>query len=160
MGAGRMLADPQAASARSVHHRGRLPKGDVAILQFLAAAELLEADLWKQYNELGGVQDSEVPGGSGNPAYTQALAVLDEDMGQYIHDNADDEQSHADFINAYLEAHGEDSINLDGFRTLPSSQATGAAHGRYQLLDAVPERLSEPGPRRHPSAGRARPSRR
>jgi hypothetical protein len=135
IGAGRLLADPPAASARSVHHpgrhhpgrhRGRLPKGDVAILQFLAAAELLEADLWKQYNELGGVQDSEVPGGSGNPAYTQALAVLDEDMGQYIHDNADDEQSHADFINAYLEAHGEDSINLDGFRTLPSSQATGA----------------------------------
>ena len=72
------------------------------------------------------MQDSEVPGGSGNPAYTQALVVLDEDMGQYIHDNADDEQSHADFINAYLEAHGEDSINLDGFRTLPSSQATGA----------------------------------
>ena len=60
----------------------------MAILQFLAAAELLETDLWKQYNELGGVQDSEVPGGSGNPAYTQALAVLDEDMGQYIHDNA------------------------------------------------------------------------
>lgn len=126
IGAGRLLADPPAASARSAHHRRHLPKGDVAILQFLAAAELLEADLWKQYNELGGVQDSEVPGGSGNPAYTQALAVLDEDMGQYIHDNADDEQSHADFINAYLEVHGEDSINLDGFRTLPSSQATGA----------------------------------
>jgi hypothetical protein len=127
IGAGRLLADPPAASARSAHHHGRrLPKGDVAILRFLAAAELLEADLWKQYNELGGVQDSEVSGGSGNPAYTQALAVLDEDMGQYIHDNADDEQSHADFINAYLEAHGEDSINLDGFRTLPSSQATGA----------------------------------
>src|SRR5262249_46397134 len=89
-------------------------------------AELLEADLWNQYNELGGVQDSEVPGGSGNRAYTRALAVLDEDMSQYIHDNADDEQSHADFINAYLEAHGGDSINLDGFRTLPSSQATGA----------------------------------
>jgi hypothetical protein len=135
IGAGRLLADPPAASARSVHHRGRLPKGDVAILQFLAAAELLEADLWKQYNELGGVQDSEVSGGSGNPAYTRALAVLDEDMSQYIHDNADDEQSHADFINAYLEAHGEDSINLDGFRTLPSSKATGAAQiGRLTNL--------------------------
>jgi hypothetical protein len=47
-------------------------------------------------------------------------------MDQYIHDNADDEQSHADFINAYLEAHGADPINLDSFRTLPSSQATGA----------------------------------
>jgi hypothetical protein len=52
--------------------------------------------------------------------------VVDEDMDQYIHDNADDEQSHADFINAYLEAHGADPINLDSFRTLPSSQATGA----------------------------------
>ena len=105
---------------------GGLTKGDVAILQFLAAAELLEADLWAQYNELGGIQDNEVPGGSGNPAYTAALAAVDEDMGQYIHDNADDEQSHANFINAYLQAHGADPINLDMFRTLPSSKATGA----------------------------------
>jgi hypothetical protein len=77
----------------------------VAILQFLAAAELLEADLWDQYNELAGIQDPEVPGGSGNPAYTKALSVLDEDMSQYIHDNADDEQSHATFINAYIWRH-------------------------------------------------------
>ena len=33
--------------------------------------------------ELGGIQDDEVPGGTGNPAYTEALAVLDEDMDQY-----------------------------------------------------------------------------
>src|SRR6266496_5541268 len=79
-----------------------LTKGDMAILRFLSAAEILETDFWQQYNELGGVQDSEVPGGSGNPAYIKALAVLDEDMDQYIHDNADDEQSHANFINAYL----------------------------------------------------------
>jgi hypothetical protein len=103
-----------------------LTDGDVAILQFLAAAELLEADLWEQYNELGGIQDGELPGGSGNAAYTRALSVLDEDMPQYIHDNADDEQSHADFINAYLAANGAQPINLDKFRTLPSSQATGA----------------------------------
>jgi hypothetical protein len=124
----RLLADLPAASAHGHHTKGHghLTKGDVAILQFLAAAELLEADLWEQYNELGGIQDSELPGGSGNPAYTQALAVLDEDMDQYIHDNADDEQSHANFINAFLEAHGADPINLDTFRTLPSSEATGA----------------------------------
>src|SRR4051794_8127689 len=121
IGAGRLLADPPPAFGD-----GPLPKGDVAILQFLAAAELLEADLWKQYNELGGIQDKEVPGGSGNRAYTRALAVLDEDMDQYIHDNTDDEQSHANFINAYLTAHGENPINLDAFRTLPSSPATGA----------------------------------
>jgi len=124
IGAGRLLADSPMASAHG--GGGQLTNGDVAILQFLAAAELIEADLWKQYNELGGIQDSEVSGGSGNPAYTAALAVLDEDMDQYIHDNADDEQSHADFINAYLEAHGADPINLDSFRTLRSSEATGA----------------------------------
>jgi hypothetical protein len=52
--------------------------------------------------------------------------VLDEDMDQYIHDNTDDEFSHAAFINAYLEAHGKDTVDLDQFRTLPSSKATGA----------------------------------
>src|SRR6266566_2046099 len=100
--------------------------GDVAILRFLAAAEILETDLWQQYNELAGIQDSEVPGGSGNPDYTEAVAVLDEDMDQYIHDNTDDEISHAAFINAYLQAHGAQTVNLDKFRTLPSSSATGA----------------------------------
>src|SRR3954463_8263677 len=126
MGAGaigvtRALAHPPRASAN-----GGLPSGDVAILQFLAAAELLEADLWGQYNELAGIQDREVPGGSGNRAYTKALSVLDDDMRQYIHDNADDEQSHASFINAYLKAHGADPINLDKFRTVRGSKATGA----------------------------------
>jgi hypothetical protein len=130
LGAGRLLIDTPAALAGE-----SLPEGDAAILRFLAAAELLEADLWKQYNELGGVQDREVPGGSGNRAYTKALAVLDEDMPQYIHDNTDDEQSHADFINAYLQSRGEQPINLDGFRTLPSSKASGAAQvGRLTNL--------------------------
>jgi hypothetical protein len=83
-------------------------------------------DLWQQYNELAGIQDSEVPGGSGNPDYTAAISVLDGDMNQYIHDNTDDEISHAAFLNAYLEAHGEQPVDLDRFRTLPSSRATGA----------------------------------
>src|SRR5579875_2395395 len=80
----------------------RLTRGDVAILRFLAAAEIIESDLWQQYNELGGIQDSEVPGGSGSQPYIQALQVLDGDMPQYIHDNTDDEMSHFTFINAYL----------------------------------------------------------
>ena len=105
---------------------GGITKGDAAILRFLAAAEILETDLWQQYNELAGIQDSEVPGGSGNPAYTEAVAVLDEDMNQYIHDNTDDEFSHFTFLNAYLRAHGVRQVNLDKFRTLPSSKATGA----------------------------------
>src|ERR1043166_1281453 len=73
---------------------GRLAKGDAAILRFLAAAEILETDFWVQYNELGGIQDSEVPGGSGSDKYTKALEVLDEDMPQYIHDNTEDEMTH------------------------------------------------------------------
>ena len=121
LGAGRLLADPSGAFAS-----GGLTKGDAAILRFLAAAEIIETDLWQQYNELAGIQDTEVPGGSGNPAYTEAVAVLDEDMDQYIHDNTDDEISHFTFINAYLKAHGVQTVNLDRFRTLPSSKATGA----------------------------------
>ena len=97
----------------------RLPIGDVAIIKFLAAAELVESDFWQQYNELGGVN-------GGNAAYKLALQNLDSDMPQYISDNTDDEMSHAAFLNAYLMSKGETPVNLDAFRTLPSSQATGA----------------------------------
>src|SRR5260221_1218788 len=104
---------------------GGLTPGDAAILRFLSALEILETDLWQQYNELGGIQDSEVPGGSGSAAYTAALKVLDGDMDQYIHDNTEDEFTHFTFINAYLVSKGADPVNLDTFRTLPSSKATG-----------------------------------
>lgn len=105
---------------------GGLTPGDAAILRFLAAAEILETDAWQQYNELGGIQDSEVPGGHGNASYTAALQVLDEDMDQYIHDNTEDELTHFTFLNAYLAAKGAETVNLDRFRTLSSSKATGA----------------------------------
>jgi len=78
-----------------------LTHGDASVLRFLAAAELLESDLWTQYNELGGVS-------GGNAAYVAALQNLDGDMPQYITDNTDDELSHAAFLNAYLHAHGAD----------------------------------------------------
>jgi hypothetical protein len=87
---------------RSAEASGGLTPGDAALLRFPAALELLEADFWIQYNELGGVQDPEVPGGTGNPLYTAALAVLDSDMDQYIQDNTDDEITHHTFLNAYL----------------------------------------------------------
>src|SRR5713101_4571313 len=103
-----------------------LTQGDVAILRFLSALEILETDLWQQYNELGGIQDSEVPGGSGSAAYIKALKVLDGDMDQYIHDNTEDEFTHFTFINAYLASRGAAPVSLDAFRTLPSSKATGA----------------------------------
>jgi hypothetical protein len=125
MGAG-LLAKTLAAQVTDPNSRGGLTRGDADILRFLAAAEIIETDLWQQYNELGGIQDAEVPGGTGNPAYTAAIAVLDEDMDQYIHDNTDDEISHFTFLNAYLASKGAEPVNLDQFRTLPSSQATGA----------------------------------
>jgi len=129
LGAGGLLLEPSEALAKPRPKggpKGGLTKGDAAILRFLAAAELIETDLWQQYNELAGIQDREVPGGSGSPAYAEAISVLDEDMDQYIHDNTDDEISHAAFINAYLKAHGAEPVNLNKFRKLPSSQATGA----------------------------------
>lgn len=122
-----MIAYTDPAFAEEEDHDDRLNEGDVAILRFLAAAELIETDLWQQYNELGGVQDSELPASTGGSApYINALQKLDGDMPQYIHDNTEDEMSHADFLNAYLVSRGEDPINLDRFRTLPSSKATGA----------------------------------
>ena len=79
----------------------KLNKGDAALLRFAAAAEILESDFWVQYNELGGIQDKEVPGGSGNPIYTAKLQNLDSDFPQYVHDNTDDEITHFTFLNAY-----------------------------------------------------------
>src|SRR6516164_6217716 len=115
---------------------GRLTRGDAALLRFAAAAEILETDFWVQYNELGGVPNtSEVPGGSGNHAYTAAIQVLDGDMPQYIHDNTDDEFTHQNFLNAYLVSKGADPISLEAFRTLPGSTATGAAPGKLRLTN-------------------------
>ena len=88
--------------AAHCENHGRLTKGDAAILRFAATAEILESDFWIQYNEPGGIQDSQVPGRSGNPAYTAALQVLDSDFPQYIHDNTDDEITHFTFLNAWL----------------------------------------------------------
>jgi len=114
-----MARDSKDDGDNNNNNHNKLPKGDVAILKFLAAAELVESDFWRQYNELGGVD-------GGNAAYKSALENLDEDLPQYISDNTDDEMSHAAFLNAYLKSKGEDPVNLDAFRTLPSSRATGA----------------------------------
>jgi hypothetical protein len=131
LSAGSLLATVAEASSTS----SVITIGDVAILRFLAAAEILETDLWQQYNELGGIQDSEVPGGTGNRRYTNAIKKLDGDMDQYIHDNTEDELTHEVFINAYLVSHGAEPVNLDQFRNLPSSQANGAQNiGRLTNL--------------------------
>jgi hypothetical protein len=112
-------------STRTAEASGGLTPGDAALLRFAAAAEILEADFWIQYNELGGIQDDEVPGGSGNPDYTEALEVIEDEMGDYIHDNTDDEITHHQFLNAYLVSKGAAPVNLDPFRTLMGSTATG-----------------------------------
>jgi hypothetical protein len=103
----------------------QINSGDIAVLKFFSAIEILETDLWQQYNELGGIQDKEVPGGSGSAAYTKALKVLDGDMDQYIHDNTEDEFTHFTFINSFLVSIGQQAVNLDKFRTLQGSTATG-----------------------------------
>lgn len=131
-----LLGSALLAEDDNEQHGGRLNRGDAAMLRFAAAAEILETDFWVQYNELGGVQDKEVPGGSGNPAYTAALAVLDSDMAQYIHDNTDDEFTHQNFLNAYLRSKGEQGVNLEQFRTLEGSKAAGSS-GKPRLTNLM-----------------------
>jgi len=132
-----ILGNVPSVLAQETH--GHLTRGDAAILRWLAAAEIIESDLWLQYQELAGTQDDEVstiasrqipgypasPTGGSSP-YTEALSQFDEDMAQYIHDNTEDELTHETFINAFLVSKGVDPVSLDQFRTLPSSKATGA----------------------------------
>src|SRR5580704_13188010 len=134
VGAG-LLANGTSARAQE---RGRLNPGDAAILRFLAAAELIEADLWTQYAELGGIGNNlpiEVAPNQTMNTYQMALSNLDSDGPQYITSNTLDEVSHAEFINAYLESKGAEPVNLDQFRTLQGSKATGAQNiGRLTNL--------------------------
>ena len=123
LGMGAALLAPGAAllcsasKALAANGRQRLNPGDVAILQLLAAAELIEADLWQQYKELGGVDSPE-------SGYRAGLEILDGDQPQYISDNTDDELSHAAFLNAYLRSKGERQVNLRQFANLPPSQVS------------------------------------
>ena len=137
------------SSTRTAKASGGLTPGDAAILRFLAAAEILESDLWEQYWELGGLpfgESVETPRGEtapvfngGNAAYTAALQVLDGDMPQYITDNTDDEFSHQAFIRAFLASHGASTADIDllagpTFRTLSGSTATGSS-GKLRLTN-------------------------
>jgi len=112
------------------HDRGRkADRGDIAILRFLAAAEIIETDLWVQYTELGGVANTS------NNTYQQAFEFLDGDGPQYITSNTLDEASHASFLNAYLESIGAEPVDLDRFRTLKGSTAMGSSgEGRLTNL--------------------------
>jgi hypothetical protein len=91
---------------------GSLTKGDAAILRFLAAAELLESDLWTEYAALAGLIPSqllpEVIQSPPRNSYQAAFLNFDGGAAQYISSNTLDEESHAVFLNAYLES--EDSL--------------------------------------------------
>ena len=120
--------------ARADERQGKLTKGDVAILRLLAAAEIIETDLWQQYNELGGIGAT----GSISQPYIDDLIVLDGDMPQYIADNTDDEMSHVAFLNAYLASKGEEMVNFDSFRNIPPSKVTGVPQtGRLTNLQQL-----------------------
>ena len=117
-------------SIRAAEAGSSLSPGDAALLRFPAALEILEADFWIQYNELGGIPDDEVPGGHGNEAYSDALEVIEDEMQDYIHDNTDDEITHHQFLNAYLVSRGAAPAVLNRFRTLMGSTATGVNRGK------------------------------
>jgi len=139
MGAG-LLSNSREAVAQDYGNGGRLGRGDASILRFLAAAELIESDLWTQYAELGGLTpgqkpEEDTPNFTPMNAYQGSLMNLDSDGPQYITSNTLDEVSHAEFINAYLESKGAEPVNLDQFRTLQGSKATGAQNiGRLTNL--------------------------
>lgn len=125
-----ILAQGSSLHGQDRDRGGRLDPGDVAILRFLAAAELIEADLWTQYAEFGGLtsgQPIEVDPNQSLNAYQTALSNLDSDGPQYITSNTLDEVSHATFLNAYLESKGAEPVDFDQFRTLPGSTASGSS---------------------------------
>jgi len=101
--------------------------GDVAMLKFLAAIELIETDLWQQYAELA----------LGNAAFQAGLLSLDGDMPTYVNQNTRDEFSHQNFLNKYLVSKGHKAVSLDPFRKLPSSQATGSNKSAKRLTNLM-----------------------
>src|SRR5882762_4079973 len=121
------LASETSSEADQGGGGGGLSRGDVAILRFLAAAEILETDLWQQYNELA----------LGNAAFQQGLFALDSDMPTYVNQNTRNEFSHQDFLNAYLVSKGARPVSLERFRTLPSSQATGSNKTAKRLTNLM-----------------------
>jgi hypothetical protein len=128
IGAGFLANDTSARAQDS--SAAPLNRGDTAILRLLAAVELIEADLWVQYAELGGLTSGkpiELDPNQKLNAYQTALSNLDSDGPQYITSNTLDEVSHANFLNKYLESKGADPVDFDRFRTLEGSAATGSS---------------------------------
>ncbi len=113
--------------ARANGNDSRLTRGDIAVLRFLAAAEIIETDVWQQYTEIA----------LGNPAFQAAITVLDGDMPTYVNQNTRDEFTHQNFINAYLVSKGAKPVSLEPFRKLPSSQATGSNKSAKRITNLM-----------------------
>jgi len=75
--AGALLTSETRARAED---SGRITGGDAAILRFLAAAEILETDLWQH-----------TPTRLGNESFASPWQVLDGDMPTYVNQNTRDE---------------------------------------------------------------------
>src|SRR5277367_3449931 len=137
VGAGLLAKGTSARAQKS----GYLNHGDAAILRFLAAAEIIESDLWIQYAELGGIGNNKPIEVNPNPTpplnnYQVALSNLDGDGPQYITSNTLDEVSHAAFLNAYLESRGAEPVNFSEFEILPGSTAHGSS-GKLRLTNLM-----------------------
>ena len=107
---------PVASAVTDQNNQGQanghgITDSDAAILRFLAAAEILETDFWQQYTEFANLDGP----------YMDALEAIDDDMPTYVTQNTNDEFSHQDFLNAFLVKSHKRPVNLDLFRTLPSS---------------------------------------
>ena len=99
--------------------------GDVAILRFLNLAEFVGADLYSQISDLANTAGP----------FRAALQAIDPFLPFYIFQSARDEISHALWLNAFLSSRGLPTVDVNPFRTLPSSRATGAAQvGRLTNL--------------------------
>jgi hypothetical protein len=139
VGAGLLATGPLARAQGKRQESGPLNPGDIAILRFLAAAELIESDLWTQYAELGGIGTNppiEVDPNQTLNNYQVALSNLDGDGPQYITSNTLDEVSHATFLNAFLESRGAEPVNFTEFETLRGSTATGSS-GKLRLTNLM-----------------------
>ena len=136
VGSGLLMRGTTAIAQAQGDSSSDLTTGDTAILRFLAAGEALEADFYTQYNELGGIQDDEVPGGADDRIYAKRLRAIDRNFSQYIHDITDDEMSHQNFLNAYLVSKGAQPVDMEPFRTLQGSTATGSS-GKLRLTNLM-----------------------
>src|SRR4030095_5456951 len=118
--AGSLLADKGDRKPK----RGSITQNDAAILRFLAAAEILETDFWQQDLEFANVDGP----------YREALEVIEDENPEYIEQNTNDEFSHQDFLNAFLVKMRKEPVNLEKFRTLPSSPVAPVQTARLTNL--------------------------